>query len=167
MKQDQRREMIEEYGRGYDLLMAALAQVPREAWEFRPAPGEWSIHETVIHMADSESIGVTRARMLIAEPGETLMPYDDNKWATALDYQNQSADDALQLFRLLRQTTYQVLKTLPDRVYMHEVIMPEMVHPEYGERYTLEKWLNIYTGHIRDHIEQMRKNHEAWKTQNK
>ena len=57
MNLDERSQKIEEYGHGYDLFAAALAQIPREAWNFKPVPGEWSIHETVIHMADSESMG--------------------------------------------------------------------------------------------------------------
>ena len=39
MNQDKRNELIEEYGRGFDLIMAALAEIPPEAWAFKPAPG--------------------------------------------------------------------------------------------------------------------------------
>ena len=40
MNRSERNELIEEYGRGVDLLAAALAEVTREAWEFKPAPHE-------------------------------------------------------------------------------------------------------------------------------
>ena len=49
----------------------------------------------VLHMADSELIRALRLRKLIAEPGSTLMPYDEPKWAQALDYRSQNTDDAL------------------------------------------------------------------------
>ena len=163
MTPNERSEKLEEYGHGFELFMAALAEIPREAWEFKPAPNEWSIHELIIHMADSESMGAMRARKLIAEPGSTLMPYDDSGWAVKLNYANQNLDNALQTFRLARQTTYHVLKMAPDRVFEHEVLHPEKVHPEYGENYTLDKWLSIYTAHIREHIEQLQKTHQAWK----
>lgn len=167
MNQDKRNELIEEYGRGYDLFAAALDQTPPDAWEFKPAPKDWSVHELIVHMADSECMGAMRVRKLIAEPGGTLMGYDDAKWAETLDYQNQSVEDALQLFKLTRQTTYHLLKTLPDRVYTYSVVHPELVYPEYGEAYTLEKWLLIYTRHARDHVEQLKKTVRAWKEQNK
>jgi hypothetical protein len=157
-----REEKIEEYGRGFELFVAALAECPREAWEFKPAPNEWSVHEIIIHMADSETIGAVRARKLIAEPGSTLMPYDETGWAVRLNYAKQNLEDALQTFRLARQTTYNVLKIVPDSVFEHQVFHPERVHPEYGERYTLDKWLYIYTAHIREHIGQMQKNYQAW-----
>ena len=157
-----REEKIEEYGRGFELFVAALAECPREAWEFKPASNEWSVHEIIIHMADSETIGAVRARKLIAEPGSTLMPYDETGWAVRLNYAKQNLEDALQTFRLARQTTYNVLRIIPDSVFEHQVFHPERVHPEYGERYTLDKWLYIYTAHIREHIGQMQKNYQAW-----
>ncbi len=167
MNQDERNEKIEEYGRGFNLFAAALAEIPREAWKFKPEPSEWSVHETVVHMADSECMGALRVRKLIAEPGSTLMPYEESKWADALNYQNQDVEDALQIFKLTRRTTYRLLKTLPDQVFMQSVVHPEMVHPEYGKSYTFEKWLNIYTRHIPEHIEQLKKTYQAWKEQNK
>ena len=54
MNQAERNQKIEEYGRGFEVLTAALDGIPPGAWEFIPAPGEWSIHEIVLHMADSE-----------------------------------------------------------------------------------------------------------------
>jgi DinB superfamily len=167
MNQDEHNEKIEEYGRGFDLLTAALAEVPQETWEFKPAADEWSIHEILVHIKDSESMGVIRLHKLIAEPGSTLMAYEESKWADALKYQNQDVQDALQIFKLTRRTTYRLLKTLSDQVFMQSVVHPEAVHPEYGESYTFEKWLNIYTRHIPEHIEQLKKTYQAWKEQKK
>lgn len=162
MNQDERNEKIEEYGRGFDLVTAALAEVPREAWEFKPAPQEWSVHEVIIHMADSETMGAIRLRKLIAEPGSTLMTYEEAKWADLLDYRNQDVEDALQILKLTRQTTYRLLKTLSDRVFMHSVS-----HPKYDMPYTIEKWLDTYSRHIPEHIEQLKKTYQTWKEQNK
>ena len=153
-------EKIEEYGCGFDLLTAALAEVPEDAWEFRPEPTEWSVHEIIVHMADSESMAALRARKLIVEPGSTLMAYEEPKWADALNYREQSYEDALQVIKFARQTTYHLLKTLPDEVFTHSV-----VHPEFDEPYTFESWLNIYARHIPDHIEQLKNNVRVWKEQ--
>ncbi len=85
------------------------------------------------------------------------MGYEEAKWAGALDYQHQDVECALDIIRLARQTTYELLKRLPDDVFMQSV-----VHPEYSEPYTFERWLNIYSRHIPDHIEQMQKTVRAW-----
>ncbi len=151
-------EKIEQYGRGFELLTAALAEVPREAWSHRPEPDEWSVHEIIAHMADSEAMSALRARKLIVEPGSILMGYEEAKWADALDYKEQSAEDALEIIRLARQSTYNLLKRQPDEVFAHSVI-----HPEYPDApYTFEQWLNIYARHIPDHIDQLKRSYRAW-----
>lgn len=158
MNKQERQAKIEEYGRGYDLLTAALAAIPRESWEYKPAPKDWSVKEVVVHMADSESMAALRVRKLIVEPGTTLMGYNESSWADALRYQQQDADDALQVIKYARQTTHRLLKTLPDEVFQHAV-----VHPEYDEPYTFDKWLTIYANHIPDHVQQINKTYQAWK----
>src|SRR5512134_507856 len=104
MDRDERDQKIELYGRGYDLLTTALAEIPREAWLFKPEPKEWSVYEVLIHLADSESNAALRARKLIVEPGGTLMGYDQALWAETLNYHEHSYEDALEIVRLVRKT---------------------------------------------------------------
>ncbi len=158
MDQEERNEKLELYGRGYDLLMTALAEIPREAWLFKPEPKEWSVYEVLIHLADSESNAALRARKLIVEPGGTLMGYDQALWADELNYHEHSYEDALEIVRLVRKTTYELLKKQPDEVFEHSV-----KHPEYEEPYTFEKWLDIYSAHIPGHIEQIQNNYRLWR----
>lgn len=160
MDQTERNEKIELYGKGFDLLLDALKDIPREMWKFKPEPKEWSVYEVLIHLADSESNAALRARKLIVEPGGTLMGYDQDKWAVELDYHDQSYEDALNIVRLVRKTTYELLKKQPENVFEHSV-----KHPEYEEPYTFEKWLNIYSEHIPGHIEQIRNNYRIWRDQ--
>jgi hypothetical protein len=158
MDTKERNEKIEAYGHGYDLLISALAEVPREAWKFKPSPKDWSVHEVIVHMADSESMSALRARKLMVEPGSQLMGYEEAKWADALNYHGQSVNDALQVIKYARQTTYNLLKTLPDEVFSHSV-----THPENPEPYTFDRWLTIYANHIPNHINQIMECYKVWK----
>jgi DinB family protein len=160
MDQHERNEKIELYGSGYDRLIEALKDIPQEMWKFKPALGEWSVHEVLVHLADSESNAALRARKLIVEPGGTLMGYDQEKWTAALDYHDQSYEDSLEIVRLARKTTYELLKKQPAEVFEHWV-----KHPEYEEPYTFENWLNIYAAHIPGHIDQIRNNYKIWRDQ--
>lgn len=90
MNREEINEKIEQYGRGFELLTAAMAEVAREAWSYRPEPDEWSVHEIIVHMANSESMSALRARKLIVEPGSILMGYEEAKWADALGYKEQN-----------------------------------------------------------------------------
>jgi hypothetical protein len=160
MNTQERNEKIELYGRGYDLLEAALDQVPQEAMKFKPAPSEWSVYEIIIHIADSESNAALRARKLIVEPGGVIMAYDQDKWANTLHYHDHDLEDALEVTRLVRKTTYELLKRQPDEVFTHTII-----HPEYDAPYTFEQWIDIYSAHITGHIEQIKSNVKLWKAQ--
>jgi hypothetical protein len=161
MNKQERNEKIELYGRGYDLLKAALAEVPQEAMKFKPAPTEWSVYEILIHIADSESNAALRARKLIVEPGGAIMAYDQDKWTDTLKYHEHNLEDALEVTRLVRKTTHELLKRQPDEVFTHSI-----VHPEYDEPYTFDKWVDIYSAHIPGHIEQIKNNVALWKKQN-
>ena len=158
MDKQERNEKIELYGRGFEMLFEVLKDIPREIWQFKPAPNEWSVHEVILHLADSESNAALRARMLIVEPGRTLMAYDQDKWATDLSYFEQDLEDALEVVRLARKTTYVLLKKQPDEVFEHIVM-----HPEYKEPYTFDNWLDIYSSHIPVHIEQIMNNYKIWR----
>lgn len=158
MNAQERDQKIELYGRGYDLLIEALRDIPHEMWTFKPEPAEWSVHEVLVHLADSESNAALRARKLIVEPGGTLMGYDQDKWTRELDYHDQSYEDALEILRLVRKTTYALLKKQPGEVFDHWV-----KHPEYDEPYTFEQWIDIYSAHIPGHIEQIRNNYKIWR----
>jgi hypothetical protein len=158
MNTQERNEKIELYGRGFSLLKAALAEVPQEAMKFKPAQTEWSVHEIIIHIADSESNAALRARKLIVEPGGMLMGYDQDAWANTLQYHEANLEDALETTKLVRKTTFELLKRQPDEVFKNAV-----KHPEYDEPYTFEKWINIYSAHIPGHIEQIKNNIALWK----
>ena len=158
MNIQERNEKIELYGRGVDLLKAALAEVPQEALKFKPEPKEWSVYEIVIHIADSETNAALRARKLIVEPGGTLMGYDQALWADTLNYHDHNLEDALEATRNARKTTYELLKRQPEEVFTHSII-----HPEYEGPYTFEKWIDIYSKHIPGHVEQIQNNITVWK----
>ncbi len=148
---------IELYGRAFEQLAAALNEFPKEMWKFKPSPERWSIHEIIIHLADSEANSFVRARVFLAEPGKTIMAYDQDKWTKFMNYHEQDADTALELFRALRKSTYELIRKAPVDAWDRSI-----VHPEAGLM-TMDRWLDIYEHHIPDHINQMRNNFEAWK----
>ncbi len=157
MTREERMRKIDSFGRAHAALVAALQEFPREMWQYRPGPDKWSIHEIIIHLADSTTNSYVRARTFVAEPGKRIMAYDQERWAREMNYHGQDTDVALELFRWLQESTYHLIKTLPDEVWGHVVD-----HPENGLM-TFEQWLEIYERHPYQHIEQMRRNFEHWK----
>ena len=105
MISQERQQKIESYGSAHAKLAEALQQFPKEMWQFRSSPDDWTIHEIVVHITDSEVNSYIRCRRFIAEPEKPLMAYDEERWAKSLDYHSQSTDDALALFKWLRGNT--------------------------------------------------------------
>jgi hypothetical protein len=159
MSDNNRAQKIESYGNAYTVLTEALAQFPKEMWHFKLSPDDWSIHESVVHITDSEANSFTRCRRFIAEPWSEVMAYDEMQWARALHYHDQSAEVALELFKWLRLASYNLIKDLPDSAWANTVY-----HPENGTM-TMDDWLDVYERHIPEHVAQMRLNYEVWKEQ--
>ena len=157
MTSTERNQLIESYGQAYQLLTNAISRYPQEMWQWKPAPEKWSIHEVIIHITDSEVNSYVRCRRFIAEPGSGVYGYDENKWDQALGYHQQSVDEALELFKLLRRSSYLLIKDLPDDIWQTATVQ----HSENGLVH-FEEWLSTYEEHIPVHIRQMERNYQAW-----
>jgi uncharacterized damage-inducible protein DinB len=159
MNPQERKQRIEAYGVAHQELAAALERFPREMWQFRPASDQWTIHEIIVHIADSEANRYIRCRRFLAEPGSSILGYDEGTWARELMYHSQSSEDALQLFKWLRHSSYMLIRDSPEAAWSNTA-----VHSGSGPM-TLDDWLGVYARHIPDHIEQMQVVYEAWRSQ--
>ncbi|MBI3537207.1 MAG: DinB family protein [Chloroflexi bacterium] len=158
MTTQERQKKIASYGNAYTTLARGLKKFPKRMWKFKPSENDWSIHELIIHIADSEANSYVRCRRFIAESGSVVMGYDGDKWANDLRYHDQNIADALQLFKWLRRRSYLLIKDLPDSVWANTVN-----HSESGVM-TMDDWLAIYEAHIPEHLAQMKRVHAAWRT---
>ena len=156
MTPEERNQKIESYGMAHQYLVFALQRFPQDMWRFRPAPDRWTIHEILVHIADSEANSYIRCRRLIAEPGSTVLGYNETNWAHDLHYHDQSTDEALELFKLLRRQSYALIRNLPAPVWANTVD-----HTESGVM-TMDDWLDIYERHIPEHVKQMQANYDEW-----
>jgi DinB family protein len=151
-----RETLIRRYAEGPARLRTALAKVPADAMQWRPAPKEWSAHEVVCHCADSETNASARIRYLVAENAPTILGYDQARWATVFDYHRLPLETSLAVVDAVRAGTTALLRTLPDDAWSHEGH-----HTESG-RYTAEDWLTIYAEHLETHARQIEANVAAW-----
>jgi hypothetical protein len=154
----ERAALIEEYAAGPARLRDALARVPAEALQWRPAPGEWSAHEVICHCADSETNAAGRIRYLLAETEPLILGYDEAQWARTLDYHEHPLAPALAAVDAVRANTAVLLRRLPGSAWSREGR-----HTESG-RYTAEDWLRIYADHLENHARQIEANVAAWRS---
>ena len=151
-----RLQKLESFGHAPALLSTVLRELPKQMWLYKPSPDRWSVHEIILHLADSEAIGYMICRRFIAEPETPMLKFDGARWAESLGYFYQGTREALELVRQLRHMTYQLLLTLPEPVWDRAV-----QHPTKGSP-TLTRWIETEELHIPHHIAQMKQNYEKW-----
>lgn len=157
MEAAERQRLIEQYAAGPERLREALATAPEEARTWRPAPGEWSVHEIVCHCADTEALVATRIRMLVVEREPLIVGIDQDAWTASLGYHDLPLAPALAAVAATRGHTAVELRHLPDEAWEREGR-----HTESG-RYRAADWLRIYAPHLDDHARQIEQNVAAWR----
>ncbi len=154
---EERGRRIQQYATGPARLRAALDTVPPEALRWRPAPGEFSVHEIVCHCADSETNAAARIRYLAAEKAPVILGYDPGNWARRLDYHSHPLEAALEAIQAVRANTVPLLERLPDDAWDKVA-----EHTESG-RYTGHDWLRSYSEHLEEHVGQIEQTLVAWR----
>ena len=152
----QRSALIDRYANGPALLKATLAKIPQDARQWRPAPGKWSAHEVIVHCADSETNAHARIRYLLAEEQPVIQGYDQDRWATRLDYHMLPLEPALATVEAVRTNTVALLRRLTDADWARMAR-----HTEAGA-YGAEDWLRVYAEHLEVHARQLERNLAAW-----
>src|SRR5436189_4502980 len=148
MTSDVRKKLIDQYKDGYRIVADALVGVKDKELDAHPAPGKWSAREIVHHLADSEMTAAVRLRLLVAIDHPEIVGFDQDEFARRLHY-DRPIEASLDAFKTARRTTAELLDKLTETEWLREG-----THTEHG-RYTLERWLEIYSAHAHKHAEQI------------
>lgn len=114
-------------------------------------PGKWNIRQILIHLTDAEAVLLERIKRTIANPGQTIMAFDQDKWAKELEYEHFPMTLAAALFAANRDT----IIYLAERFYL-EKGENTYQHSEAGER-SLKDEFDKVLWHCEDHIKQIEK----------
>jgi hypothetical protein len=112
-------------------------------------PGKWSIHQIVAHLADTELVCQTRVRMMLFEDSPTLVAWDQDRWVNGWQREDETFEDTLERFRVLRESTLRLFRATPEldmRRYG--------THTERGVQ-TAGDYLILLAGHDINHLSQI------------
>jgi len=141
-------DLLERFRRGPELLAVATTGAAGPELDFKPE-NKWSVRQIVCHLADSEAVAVMRLRQLIAEDNPVLQGWDQNAWTAKLDYEKRKISQALELFRVLRNSNYDLLKDQPEPVFARRG-----KHTTRGEMSLLE-FTRLFAEHVESHVQQI------------
>lgn len=139
--------VIDAYERGPDRLEWAVAGLNHEQLHAHPGPGDWSAHEVVIHLADSDAVSIERMKRIVAMPEPALLDYDENGFMRELHPAVQDLQDALVLFRTNRRQWVRVLRTLRPEQF------ERLGHHSVSGPVTLGKMVAKYVNHLEWHLQ--------------
>lgn len=155
MTSQERQALIEQYIDGYNEVVRNLQGIPADSLTAHPIEGKWSAAEIVHHLADSETTSGLRLRRLLAEDHPIILGYDQDIYATCLNYNRRNTAPALEAFRSARASVAQLFEFMSEEDWQREG-----THSESGS-YSVEDWLRIYAAHAHNHAAQIRRLREA------
>lgn len=150
-------ELLERLRRGAELVAVATTGAAGSELDYVPGPGKWSVRQITCHLADSELVGAIRIRRLIAEENPTLMAFNQDAWASGLDYTRRKISHAIEGFRRTRAETYELLKDLPESAFERTG-----THSERGP-VTLLDVVRGFANHAENHAAQIRETRKLYK----
>ena len=128
-------------------LESALITLNKEQINTPYRPEGWTVKQVVHHMADSHMHAYCRIKLSLTEDSPTIKPYNESAWAKMEDYQYLPISLSLDILRGLHPRMVYLFKHMTDverkKTY---------VHPEYGNKYTMESVLALYAWHSNHHL---------------
>jgi tRNA-binding protein len=113
------------------------------------SPDRWSVAQIVAHLADGEIVTGYRVRAILAAPGLTLQPYDQNAWARTMRDERLDPYAALALFAATRTSLVRLVRGLAD-----DELDRYGMHPERGQE-SVRHILALTAGHDLNHLAQI------------
>jgi len=111
--------------------------------------GKWSVIQVVQHLADTEIAIAFRSRKVLAEETPDIQAFEQDRWASALNYNGARLGDALAQFRVLRNVNLRLYHSMsPIQLERHGI------HNERGHE-SLNDAIRLYAAHDLYHLGQI------------
>jgi hypothetical protein len=109
----------------------------------------WSVSEILAHLADAETVGSFRMRLILGAPGTPIAAFDQDAWVKSGHYEKRDPRKSLELFRALREANLALLKSLTPEQWTHYGM-----HAERGQE-SIEHIVRMFAGHDINHLQQI------------
>ena len=146
-------ETLTRFTAGPAKLAVALAGLPETAHDFSLAWGEWSIRQTVHHLADDGDAWCFILKKAIATPGAPIRfeGFPGNEaWAAGLGNDRRQIDSALALIDAHNRLMVELVTTLGDVWDRHIVILD--ANGRETQKVTAGEMIGFLGEHVDEHV---------------
>lgn len=99
-----------------DIVINLYKNLSEEQKKFKYAEGKWSPMEILGHLTDTERIFGYRALCIARGEKQSLPPFDENDYANAAQFSEQSFESLLEQYRLVREGSIALFSTFSDEI---------------------------------------------------
>ena len=94
-----------------------LETLPESKWDYRYAPGKWTIKEMILHLIDAERVFAYRALRIGRNDPTPLPGFDQDIYVPNSQANERSGASLIKEFQHVRDTTVQLLKHFPQEAW--------------------------------------------------
>ena len=91
-----------------------LSSLEETQWNYRYAPGKWTLKEVLGHISETERIMSYRLLRMSRGDQTPLPGYDEDEYVKEACFHSHSATDLLEEFRAVRHSTYTLIRGLNE-----------------------------------------------------
>ncbi len=119
-------DRLEESGKEY---LQYLAQLSADQIHGAPAPNEWTIHQVVSHLRDTEQrVFLARAQLVLKETHPAVQSFDQEEWMRQHYSPDEPFKNIVAEFRAARRKMIALLRQSSNQDWANWA-----THPEYGK----------------------------------
>jgi hypothetical protein len=122
-----------------------FSSLSENQWNYRYAPGKWTLKELLAHMIDTERIMAYRALCIARGEKQPLPGFDEEAYAASGNYDKRKPAELLQEYRLIREANLLQFKNFDE-------FMLSRVGNANGKDITARAVLFVMAGHERHHL---------------
>jgi hypothetical protein len=132
-----------------DRILELTAGLTPEEIAAPQAPGKWSIHQIVAHLADCELVFQVRGRLILFQDNPRLVAFDQDPWVLGWMRENEPWDETIERFAVLRRSSLRLFGNATG----HDLLRYG-THDERGP-ITITDIVNTMGGHDINHLQQI------------
>lgn len=112
-------ELIESFEFGKRSVLDFFGSLPQEKLDYCYEPEKWSIKEVLQHLIDTERVFMYRCLRIARNDRTPLAGFDQNTYIEPSNAKNKSVNDLLNEFRINRENSIVLLKSLSNDNLKH------------------------------------------------
>jgi hypothetical protein len=152
--------MIQEYNGLIESAVSRLKQIGEEESSVKPAPNKWSSKEILGHLVDSSINNMSRLIKGQFRPVLVFSGYDQISWVKAQNYQNESWEFIVDLWKMNNLQLIHVVNSIPNNVLIrtfneHNFDVISWKEVPKNEPVNLKYLVTDYFDHMKHHLNQI------------